>query len=269
MAKKTKLFKFMFYADDWRASARVSELSLSERGLLFELLCASFMADDCGLPTEEKKLAQLARVDTEEFQTVWPNVKQFFCKKKDRLYNEKMVEEKKRALKTYDRCVSNGKKGGRPSEGNLKTHGLSQTESRDNPQAKQPEPETETELDLEIDTPERHSVEPEPIGNILAGDFTYIKNDIPIRIKKLIPQKDWERSGHWFEDMATKLDSVCDLSGILGYMEDCRNPVTRRAKDLGELKNPGGYLRKKFISIAKENGVQILSDSQARNNYES
>ena len=271
MAEK-KVFKFMWYAYDWRGSASVSELSLAERGLYFDLLNASFVADDCGLPTDEKKLAQLARVDIEEFKKVWPSVKQFFVKKKNRLYNNRMVEVKKDAERNYKTAVENGKKGGRPSnsnEGKSKTHRLSKTEPRDNPLVKQPKPEPELELKPEIDMPEERLSEPESIQDIMAGGLGFTVNDINSRIRQFFSEEDWKRSGNWFEYMAEQLDRHTEFEEVISYAEDCLNPEIRRAKGLGELKNPGGYLRNELIGIAKDKDVEIPSDRQARKYYES
>ena len=59
----------------------------------------------------------------------------------------------------------------------------------------------------------------------------------------------------WFKEMLTRAsadeDGAISVWEAAQHLEDCSSPETRRAKDLGELKNPLGFMIKAIQSWAK------------------
>jgi hypothetical protein len=48
-----------------------------------------------------------------------------------------------------------------------------------------------------------------------------------------------------------------DLFELVEYVEKCADPIQRKAKDLGQLKNPGGYIVKGIKTIANNRGIPL------------
>jgi len=63
---------------------------------------------------------------------------------------------------------------------------------------------------------------------------------------------DWYQQTLWGLCQA---DGLGPVMAAVDYVEKCGDPVQRSLKDLGKLKNPGGYLTEAITSACKEHGV--------------
>ena len=54
---------FQFYPKDWLSSQRVAAMSSAQKGVYIDLLCHAWLADDCGLPDDDKVLLRLSKAD--------------------------------------------------------------------------------------------------------------------------------------------------------------------------------------------------------------
>jgi uncharacterized protein YdaU (DUF1376 family) len=84
-----------------------------------------------------------------------------------------------------------------------------------------------------------------------------LRTDLYKRIKTVTHEQDWQP---WWHDLISKLPEagLNELSGHVHYAEMCADPEQRKAKDLGKLKNPGGYLVKRATAWCKKHDVRWM-----------
>lgn len=101
----------------------------------------------------------------------------------------------------------------------------------------------------------------EALGNL--GGFS--ANGILERIQAVAndsgPWRAWWRSALKAIEQAD--GGLAMLEQAVHYVEDCANPATRRAKDLGELRNPGGFLVAEVLKWARGTGVKLPTTPQS------
>jgi len=56
---------------------------------------------------------------------------------------------------------------------------------------------------------------------------------------------------------ASMPSALTDLVDLVEYVEMCADPVQRQRKDLGELKNPAGYVVKGLKGLANKHGIYL------------
>lgn len=114
---KHKLYQFWFNAEDWRASTFIAESDLIVTGAYINLLAAAWMSDDCTLPDDVDKLCRLSLAqNSSEFAQIWSKLSTKFRRKNGRIYNEKQMDQFKKAINKYKASVKNGKKNGTQEE---------------------------------------------------------------------------------------------------------------------------------------------------------
>ena len=93
---------------------------------------------------------------------------------------------------------------------------------------------------------------PTHVGEVDIGGLTSAigKRDGPAALAARAVAVTGERAWlQWWRKVFSEYEKsggrLCKLEEHVKYAEDCADPQTRKAKDLGELKNPGGYLVKK------------------------
>ncbi len=96
------------------------------------------------------------------------------------------------------------------------------------------------------------SAAPTHVGEVDIGGLTSAigKRDGPAALAARAVALTGERAWlQWWRKVFSEYEKsggrLSELEAHVKYAEDCANPQTRKAKDLGELKNPGGYLVKK------------------------
>lgn len=119
---------FQFYPGDWLGSTKIWLMSPEEEGAYIRLLCHMWNQDDCSLSSDDEILSKLSRLN-EKWQKSKQNILKCFSEKNGKIFNKRLLIEKKKQLQFRKKQASNGSKGGRPKKG-LGFSGLSQTEAK-------------------------------------------------------------------------------------------------------------------------------------------
>ncbi len=106
--------------------------------------------------------------------------------------------------------------------------------------------------------PRRRGGPPQSVGSVGLGAVTPLSVDgLVSRIETVAREPAWTP---WWRDT---LQALADAGGDLGrvdehvrYAEDCGNAQVRRAKDLGELAEPGRWLSKQVMDLCRQAGVR-------------
>jgi uncharacterized protein YdaU (DUF1376 family) len=106
---KTKSPAFQFYPDAWLSSRDVNLMSIAEEGAYHRLLCWAWLDPECGLPDEDKQLAQLSRLGR-----FWNRsaaiIRAKFRAEGGRLFNDRLLQERKKQESWREKSSDAGKK---------------------------------------------------------------------------------------------------------------------------------------------------------------
>lgn len=120
---------FQFYPGDWLSSLTISTFSAAEVGAYIQLLCYAWLSDDCGLPDDDKVLAQISKLGEDWAGASGRLVRSQFRAEDGRLYNARLLEEREKQDKYRANQSEAGRKGAqkrwgkqRPRNANRHSH---------------------------------------------------------------------------------------------------------------------------------------------------
>jgi len=119
---------FQFYPGDWLGSTKISLMTPEEEGGYIRLLCHMWSQEECSLQSDDDTLSKLSRLN-EKWMICKQNILKCFSEKNGKLFNKRLMNEKKKQSNFRKKQASNGSKGGRPKKG-LGIFGLSQIEAK-------------------------------------------------------------------------------------------------------------------------------------------
>jgi uncharacterized protein YdaU (DUF1376 family) len=99
IGEETKMGKspaFQFYVNDWLGSPNIMLMTPAEEGAYIRLLAIEWGSDDCGLPNDDKELAILSRLGEGWFNGASTKIRKCFIEKGTRLYNKRLLQERKK-----------------------------------------------------------------------------------------------------------------------------------------------------------------------------
>jgi uncharacterized protein YdaU (DUF1376 family) len=109
--------QFQLYVNDFLGSNRVLMLEPTGVSAYFFLLLASWNEKDCGLPSDDKSLLKLSRLYPNDWEMVKECVLTFFFEYKGRLYNRRLLLERKKQINGRNQRVDAlRKRYGNPTE---------------------------------------------------------------------------------------------------------------------------------------------------------
>jgi len=112
---------FQFYPNDWLGSTKIMLMTPAEEGAYIRLLCIAWNAPDCGLLDDDDQLATLSRLGEGWFSGGSEKIKSCFEKKGDRLFNKRLLSERKKQKEWREKS----RQGGIASGKSRKNKGLS------------------------------------------------------------------------------------------------------------------------------------------------
>jgi len=108
---------FPFYVQDWLASSRVQLMTPEQRGGYIQLLAHSFNSQDGTLPNNDDVLAQLSGLNG-KWKEVGKAVKNCFIVEEDRIYNERLIVERKKSCALLTKRRKAGQVSGKLRQSN-------------------------------------------------------------------------------------------------------------------------------------------------------
>jgi uncharacterized protein YdaU (DUF1376 family) len=117
---KGKPPSFQFYPDSWLSSQDIMLMTPAQEGAYIRLLSIAWLSEDCGLPDDDEALARLSRLGEEWFKGGYNLVKTKFQPKGNRLYNLRLLEERKKQEQWREKSVEGGKKSAKSRWGHKK-----------------------------------------------------------------------------------------------------------------------------------------------------
>lgn len=106
----TKRPWFAFYASDWLSSRSVLLMTPEQRGGYIQLLCHAWLSEDCGLSNDPGDLAVLSGLNG-RWEECSPRILACFEIRSGRLFNPRLLKEKKAILEIVESRSQAGKKG--------------------------------------------------------------------------------------------------------------------------------------------------------------
>lgn len=104
---------FPVYPADWLSSGTRAMLTTEQRGIFWELAFHAWLAPDCMLPEDDETLAAYAGVSLERWSNIGRTVVQrAFTKRGQRLFNKRLLAERKIAVTRYRQLKRAGKASG-------------------------------------------------------------------------------------------------------------------------------------------------------------
>jgi uncharacterized protein YdaU (DUF1376 family) len=104
---------FQFYPGDWLSSLTVSSMTPAQEGAYIRLLALAWGENDCGLPDDDLVLAQLSRLGEGWLNGGSTLVRKCFVKRGDRIYNLRLLEERKKQSEWRKKSKEAGIKSGK------------------------------------------------------------------------------------------------------------------------------------------------------------
>lgn len=84
---------FLFFVDDWLASTKIAAMNAEEERAYLRLLLHAAKQDDCGLPDDDRLLAELSRLGPKWKRESGHRVRACFELRDGRLYNARLLQE--------------------------------------------------------------------------------------------------------------------------------------------------------------------------------
>lgn len=100
---------FQFYPDDWLSCEKVSTMTPACEGAYIRLLSYAWRSEDCGLPSDNGKLAILSRMGEAWQCDGIAMVLPCFFEKEGRLYNKRLLQEREKQKKYAAKQSENAK----------------------------------------------------------------------------------------------------------------------------------------------------------------
>ncbi len=102
---------FQFYPGDWLSSTKITLMTPAEEGGYIHLLAHEWGEDDCGLPDDDIELAVLSRLGKAWGDGSGEKIRRCFFLKDNRLYNDRLLKEKKKQEEWRKKSSEGGIKG--------------------------------------------------------------------------------------------------------------------------------------------------------------
>lgn len=113
MARK-KSPSFQFYPDAWLSSLDIALMTPAEEGAYIRLLAIEWLEPDGGLPNDDEVLAKLSRLGRKWHRVSGKKLRQKFRVEGDRLYNDRLLEERRKQLEWREKSARGGKRSATP-----------------------------------------------------------------------------------------------------------------------------------------------------------
>ena len=107
---RNKAPAFQFYPDAWLSSLDIALMTPAEEGAYIRLLAIEWLEPDCGLPNDDKLLAKLSRLGRRWHRVSGKKLRQKFRAEGDRLYNDRLLEERRKQLEWREKSSRGGKR---------------------------------------------------------------------------------------------------------------------------------------------------------------
>jgi len=104
---------FQFYPADWLSSPKVTTMTPGEEGAYIRLLCYAWADPDCTIPDDDEVLAKLSRLGEAGFNGGSTSLRKCFeahPKKSGRLFNARLLEERKKQEAWRKKSQEGGKR---------------------------------------------------------------------------------------------------------------------------------------------------------------
>lgn len=112
---------FQFYPNDWLSSLHIQLMTPAEEGAYIRLLAYAWSSDDCGLPDDDQQLSVLSRLGEGWSSGASTKIRECFFSKGGRLFNERLLKERKKQDEWRKKSVEGGKKGSKSRWGKGKS----------------------------------------------------------------------------------------------------------------------------------------------------
>ncbi|MFI5304317.1 MAG: DUF1376 domain-containing protein [Nitrospiria bacterium] len=112
---------FQFYTNDWLSSLHITLMTPAQEGAYIRLLAHAWNSEDCGLPDDDQELSVLSRLGEEWFKGGSTVVKKCFILIDGRLFNERLLKERKKQEEWRTKSIEGGKKSAKVRWGHKKT----------------------------------------------------------------------------------------------------------------------------------------------------
>lgn len=104
---------FPAYAADWLSSGTRAQLTTEQAGVFWDLCFHAWLEEDCGLPTDERILAAYVRLSDDRWAEVGRTVvERAFTQRGQRLFNKRLLKERRIAEGRSKQAAIAGKKSG-------------------------------------------------------------------------------------------------------------------------------------------------------------
>ena len=113
MSSPAKSPAFQFYPNDWLSSTHIMLMTPAEEGAYIRLLAISWNNENCDLPDDDEQLAVLSRLGEGWFNGGSTKIRKCFKAKGNRLYNERLLEERKKQQEWREKSRQGGIKSGK------------------------------------------------------------------------------------------------------------------------------------------------------------
>jgi uncharacterized protein YdaU (DUF1376 family) len=87
---------FQFYPADWLSSRDVLLMTPAEEGAYIHMLALAWLEIDCGLPDDDRQLAQLSRLGTKAWKRSSTILRSKFRSEGGRLFNDRLLQEREK-----------------------------------------------------------------------------------------------------------------------------------------------------------------------------
>jgi len=106
---------FQFYPDEWLSSPTISMMSPAEEGAYIRLLCFAWGDPDCTIPDDDEQLARLSRLGEGWLNGPSTILRRVFIphpKKPGKLFNPRLLDERKKQADFRRKCSDAGRRSG-------------------------------------------------------------------------------------------------------------------------------------------------------------
>ena len=243
---KEKAPSFQFYPKDWLSSPAVIMMTPAQRGGYIQLLCLSWVSDNCDLPADDVALAALSGLGS-EWESSKDLILQQFDLKGIYYVNNRLFLERKKQKAYREKKAKSGSKGGKAKRDNelqAKNKGSTTTLSLVAKRSSSTATSTASAKKPPYSPPRGN------LGLESGANREAFLHETLERLRRIVDNWDW---GIWYEWAIAKLydfGEVQALEEIIKDIEDASCAKTRKAKDVGAMVDKYGvnYAHKFFAS---------------------
>ena len=109
---------FQFFPNDWLGSTNIMLMTPAQEGAYVHLLAVEWNAVDCSLPDDDEQLAILSRLGEGWYKGGSEAIRKCFMKKNGKLYNSRLLLERKRQAEWRKKSIEGGIKSAKARWGN-------------------------------------------------------------------------------------------------------------------------------------------------------